>query len=212
MGKIWPPSLTNWVQKGIFLVIGVILVFSGLQEYFIVMPMRNPPQFEDIASWIAWKTEEPHTIFYLDSTEKTPHRVEYHINTKMVPHTYDSVPPYDFNWDQLPDKSIVFLEPDVNNNSLSTFKNSAAYTDRDGRIIGYAWANTDVNLQPVLPFPITREKFPVTIVLIFATLAIISIVLFIVQIKVTTRKMTGEPGFHIHAEFTLRKHRRKKQI
>jgi hypothetical protein len=205
----WDTSLAKGAQTGLLVLISGVLVFSGLKEYFIIMPTRSPPQFEDIASWIAWKTEEPHTIFYLDSTEKTPHRVEYHINTKMVLHTYGSVPMYEFGWNKLPDKSIVFLEPDVNDILPSTFKNSATYIDRDGKIIGYAWANTDIDLQPAPPFPITCEEFPVTIIPIFVTLAIILILLFVVQIKVSTEKLTGKHGFHIHAEITLRKQIKK---
>lgn len=209
LSQKWDTSLANWAQTSLLILISGVLVFSGIKEYFTVMPMRNPLQFEDIASWIAWRTEKPHTIFYLDSTEKTPHRVEYHINTKMVPHTYDSVPAYDFKWQDLPDKSIVFIEPDIDNIPSSTFKNSATYTDGDGKVVGYAWANTDIDLQPALPFPITRERFPVTIILIFATLAIILILLIFVQIKVTTEKMAGKSGFRIHTEITLRKHFKK---
>ena len=209
LSQKWDISLVNWVQSGLFVLISGVLVFSGLKEYFVVMPMRNSPQFEDIASWIAWSTDEPHTIFYLDATEKTPHRVEYHINTKMVPHTYDSVPTYEFDWEKLPDNSIVFLEPDVYDIPTSTFKNSATYTDIDGNIIGYVWVDTDVNLQLAPPFPTTRDEFPIKIALIFVTLAIILTLVFVVQIKMTIEKIASKTGLRIHTEITLRKHFKK---
>ena len=81
LAKRWSPALTKWVQKGLIVAVSSMLLFSGMREYFITMPIRNPPLFEDIVSWIAWRNEEPFNIIYLDSTEKTPHRVEYHVNT-----------------------------------------------------------------------------------------------------------------------------------
>ena len=205
MQQKWDASLVNWAQTGLLVLVSVSLTFLGMKEYFTIMPIRNPPLFEDIASWIAWRTEEPHTILYLDSTEKTPHRVEYLVNTHMVPHEFDSVPAYEFNWQDLPDKTIVFIESLDDDIPPSTFKNSAIYTDRDGKNIGYAWANTSVDLQPSPPYPITREEFPVTIIPVFSALTIIAILLILLRIRVTTEKTTNKPGLRIYTEITLRK-------
>lgn len=201
------PALIDRVQKGSIAILSVALVFSGLREYFIVMPMRNPPLFEDIASWIAWRTEEPLTIFFLDSTEKTPHRVEYHVNTQMMPHKFDSVAPYEFDWQKLPENSIVFIESGENNLPAPppAFNNSSTYTNKDGETIGYARTNTNVDLQPAPPFPITREEFPVRIIPILSGLAIIVFALVTLQIRVSTEKATEPSGLRIHVEINLRK-------
>jgi len=211
--KRWASIPIKWAQTSILVLVSGALVFSGMKEYFTVMPIRNPPLFEDIASWIAWRTEEPLTIVYLDSTEKMPHRVEYHVNTHMVPHKYDSLAAYDFDWQKVPDKSIVFIEPQEDNIPVppSTFKNSATYINKDGETIGYAWVNTSVELQPSPPFPITHDKFPVTIIPVFSALAIIVLVLITLQFHVTTEKTTDKPGFSIHAEITLRKPGKQKK-
>jgi 4-amino-4-deoxy-L-arabinose transferase-like glycosyltransferase len=200
-------NLINWTQKGILFIVSAVLVFSGLREYFIVMPTRNPQLFEDIVSWIAWRIDEPQILVYIDSTEKTPHRVEYLVNTHMVPHTYDSISAYNFDWQKLPKNSIVFVEPQEDNihPPPASFENSATYTDREGQIIGQAWANSDVNLHPAPPFPITQGEFPVTIIPFLSGLAIIALVLIAFQIRVTTEKTIGKPGLRIHAEIVLRK-------
>jgi len=203
----WKPALISWAETGVLLIVSIVLVFYGLREYFIVMPERNPPQFEDIVSWISWRTEEPLTIVYLDSTEKTPHRVEYLINTKMVPHKYLSVAPFDFNWQELPDRSIVFIEPGEEGYPApaSTFKNSVTYLNKERETIGYGWSNTDTDLQPSSPFPITHEEFPVTIIAILSALAIFALLLRFVQIRISTERTTTKPSLRIHIEITLRK-------
>jgi 4-amino-4-deoxy-L-arabinose transferase-like glycosyltransferase len=206
----WTASLIDWGQKGILVLVSAVLVFYGVREYFIVMPTRNPPLFEDIVSWVAWRTDEPHNLFYIDSTEKTPHRVEYHVNTRLVPHTYDSLIAYNFDWQNLPEDSIVFVEPDEDIPAPpASFNNYASYANPEGQIIGYAWANSNVNLHPKPPFPITQGEFPVRIIPIFATLAIIALVLIAFQIRITTEKTVDKPGFRIHAEIVLRKKFRK---
>ena len=206
LAKRWSPTLRNWVQKGLIVAVSSMLLFSGMREYFITMPIRNPPLFEDIVSWIAWRTEEPFNIIYLDSTEKTPHRVEYHVNTGMVPHTYDSVSTYNFNWENVPENSIVFLDPGEESvpGPPSGFDNSATYVNMDGETIGYAWSDTDVDLEPEPAFPITISEFPVTIILAFSALVIIVFVLMTVQIRIGTEKTDDRPGLRIRAEITLR--------
>jgi len=201
------PALTDWIKKGILAIVAIVLVFFGLREYFVIMPERDPPLFEDIVSWIAWRNKEPLTIVYLDSTEKTPHRVEYLINTKMVPHKYLSIAPFEFDWQKLPVRSIVFIEPGEEGYPAptSTFKNSATYLNKEGETIGYAWTNTEVDLQPSTPFSFTGKGFPVTIIAIVSTLAGVALMLLFLQIRVTTERMTSKSGLRIHVEITLRK-------
>ena len=209
----WDASLINWAQISILVFVSGALVFSGAKEYFTIMPIRNPPLFEDIASWIAWRTEEPLTIVYLDSTEKTPHRVEYHVNTQMVPHKYVSTMLHNFNWQEMPAKSIVFFEQQAGDIPLPPprFNNAATYINMDEKIIGYAWANTSVDLQPSPPFPITNEEIPVTIIPVFSALAIIAMLFTLLRIRVTTERTVDRPGFRIQTEISLRKHEKQEK-
>jgi hypothetical protein len=195
------------------ILLAVLLLFvvgTGWHKYFVEMPGQYPPSFEDIASWIAWRTEEPITIVYVGSTG-SPHRVQYLVDTHMVPHKYISVSQENFRWTDAPAKSIVFFEgqPDGKGTPLpeppSTFTNEAAFTNPDKLIIGYAWANMQVDLQPAAPFPISNGKFPVTIILVFSTLAIIILLLSTIQIRITTGKTTDRPGLRIQVEITLRR-------
>ena len=159
------------------------------------------------SSWISWRNKEPLTIVYLDSTEKTPHRVEYLINTKMVPHKYLSIAPFEFDWQKLPIRNIVFIEPGEEGYPAptSTFKNFATYLNKERETIGYAWTNTEVDLQPSTLFSFTGEGFPVTIIAIVSTLAVVALMLLFLQIRVTTERMTSKLGLRIHVDITLRK-------
>ncbi len=206
LGKRWSPTLYNWAQRGVIVAVSSMLVFSGMREYFITMPIRNPPLFEDIVSWIAWRNAEPFNIIYLASTEKTPHRVEYHVNTGMVPHTYDSVSTYNFNWENVPENSIVFLDASEENipGSPPGFDNSTTYVNMDGETIGYAWSDTVVDLEPEPAFPITISELPVTIIPGFSALVLLAFVLMTVQIRIGTEKIADGPGLRIRAEITLR--------
>lgn len=187
----------------------ILITWVGWQNYFVEMPRLYPPSVEDIVSWIAWRTDEAHTIVYVGNSE-TRHRVQYLVDTRMVPHKYVSVAQEDFKWQDVPLKSIVFVEgqPDGKGTHIlgppSTFTNYATYTNPDKAIVGYAWANTDVDLQPAPPFPITHAEFPVTIIPVLTTLAIIVLLLMTVQIQLTAEKTTDKPGLRIRADITLR--------
>jgi hypothetical protein len=123
----------------------------------------------------------------------------------MVPHTYDSMPAHDFDWSILPDKSIVFMEPDEDIPAPPvSLKNSATYTNQEGQIIGQAWSNSDVNLSPLPPFPITQGEFPVRIIPLLITVAIIALVLIVFRIRITTEKPVDKLGLRIHTEIILR--------
>ena len=204
------PALRDRLKLSLLTIFLMVVVGVGWHSYFIEMPRRYPPTFEDIASWIAWRTDEPLTIVYVGNTGN-PHRVQYLVDTHMVPHRYVSVAQEDLNWQDVPAKSVVFFEgqPDGKNTFIppppSTFINSAAYTNPEEEVIGYAWANTDVDLQPAPPFPISNGKFPVTIILVFSALAIIIILLMSLEIQVRAERIPDKPGLRLHAEIILRK-------
>ena len=105
----WTSNLIPWGQMGVIVLLSGALVFCGVRQYFIVMPERNPPLFEDIVSWIAWRTDEPLTIVYI-STSDVRHRVQYLAETHMIPHKYISILQEDFKWQDVPPNSIVFIE------------------------------------------------------------------------------------------------------
>lgn len=204
------PALRDRLQSILLIILLIIVVGAGWHAYFVEMPRRYPPTFEDIVSWIAWRTEEPLTIVYIGNTGNR-HRVQYLVDTHMVPHRYVSIAQEDFDWQDAPAKSIVFFEgqPDGKGTFIpwppSIFTFSAAYTNPDEETIGFAWANTDVNLQPAPPFPISTGKFPVTIILIASGLAIMIILLVSLEIRVKTERTIDKPGLQLQAEITLRK-------
>ena len=212
----WTAATVRQIANGILALVGVAMVFSGVREYFTIMPIRNPPLFEDIASWIAWRTEEPLTIVYVGPTD-IRHRVQYQIDTRMAPHAYIGIVQEDFNWQAVPPKSIVFFEVQAEGKGTqlskppSEFANTASYTNRDGQIFGYAWANTDVNLKPQPPFPITMGEIPVTIIPALSVLVIIVVILVTLQFHLTTEKMTDKTGFRLHIEVALKKKRSKEK-
>lgn len=158
-------SLLEWLRNllpklptgrlGYLLLLTMIfsIMYDGIREYFVVMPERNPPLFEDVVSWISWREEGPLHIIYV-SPESTAHRVEYLIKTKMVHHSYEAVSPEEFKWN-LPEKdSIVFLEwqnealPELFQVIPANFTESAQYILPEGQISGYAWTSADINLEP----------------------------------------------------------------
>jgi 4-amino-4-deoxy-L-arabinose transferase-like glycosyltransferase len=206
----WKSNLIPWGQMGVILLFSGALVAGGIKQYFSLMPERNPPLFEDIVSWIAWRTEEPLTIVYIGADTEKPHRVQYHVDTRMVPHKYVSTTPADFRWRDVPFGSIVFYEQQEERVPPPPleFGTSTTYT-LHGEVIGKAWTNTDIDLQPALPFSSTSGRPSISNFLLYALLAIIVLALSTTQIRVTTRKETDEPVLHIHAEIKLRKFIRK---
>ncbi|MGD8403880.1 MAG: glycosyltransferase family 39 protein [Anaerolineales bacterium] len=206
----WESNLIPWGQMGVILLLSGALVVGGLKQYFILMPERNPPLFEDIVSWIAWRNDEPLTIVYIGADTEKPHRVQYHVDTFMVPHKYVSTTPADFRWRDVPFGSVVFYEQQEERIPPPPleFGTSATYTLQD-ETIGKAWTNTDVDLQPALLFSYKSGRPSISNFLLYAVLAIIVFVLSTTQIRVTTEKEADEPILRIHAEIKLRKFIRK---
>jgi len=208
--KKWEIPLISWGGLAVVVLISGAVVANGVRQYFTVMPERNPPLFEDIASWIAWRNEEPLTIVFVGSDAEKPHRVQYHVDTHMVPHEYSSTTPSDFDWRDVPFGSIVFYEHQDARIPPAPleFSASVTYTLHED-IIGKAWTNTDIDLQPVLPFSGSNGKIPVSNFLLYAVLAIIALTLVVFQIRVSAENLAGEDGLRIHAVIRLRKFVRK---
>lgn len=143
--------LSNFIT---ILLVGTIL-YLGLQEYFVAMPNRDPLNFEKTVLWISWRTERPVSIYYIGSTDYN-HHVEYYIKSKMIPHHYEAIAPDHFSWNKISHDAIVFLEwpseelPETFQKPPTSFHESAKYIHPDGYTLGYAWTNTESELQPVV--------------------------------------------------------------
>jgi len=202
----WNRTIITWGQIGLIAFIGGTQVVTGVKQYFIVMPERNPPLFEDIASWIAWRNEEPLTIVYVGSDAEKPHRVQYHVDTLMVSHKYISTTPADFNWKEVPFGSVVFYEQQEERMPPPPLEfNSSATYSLQGEVIGKAWANTGVDLQPALSFSGASEKNLLSSILLYTVLAIIVFALAALQIRVGVEQIVDDSGIRIHAEIRLRR-------
>ena len=203
--KKWKSSLVNRGSIGLLALISVALVFFGLKEYFTIMPTRNPPLFEDIAAWVAWRTKEPHTIVYIGPTD-IRHRVQYQVDTHMATHEYISVTREDFKWENLPLKSIVFFEGQAEGKGTPlpeppiAFTNMAIYTNPAGIVVGYARADTNVELQP-LPYSVGLRKILVSTVFGITFLGILA---FLVRGKIKLEKNENRKGFRLMIEIRLR--------
>lgn len=130
--------------------------YFGFHRYYTRMLIDYPPLFEDTVSWLAWRTEEPLEIIYLSETQ-VPHRVEYLINARMIPHTYRSILISEFSSEtdlrgNYP--TIIFVDiPHADSfplqeYSLGGFGEPVTYKYKDDYIAGYAVTNTDIDLNP----------------------------------------------------------------
>ena len=205
--KKWTLEFTSWLQMGLITLVTALLIFLGVKEYFAVMPTHYPPHVEDIASWIAWRNEEPLTIFYVGTDVDKPHRVQYIVDTQMAPDIYVSTTPSRFTWKNVPFGSVVFYEQQREKLPPPPleFSTSATYYDMNNNIIGKAWTNADVDLQPSLLFSGKGWKNPVPSILLSLALAIIVFILITVNFRVSVEKLLEEPGVRIRAEVTVRK-------
>ncbi len=150
-------SLRSLARTSLMTIASLAIVYYGFQRYYVRMPLTYPPIFEDVASWIAWRTEKPVTLIYLSENE-TPHRIEYLVNSNIVPHEYQTALINDFaTRDDLKinKPAIIFIEAPQSNLEIPLLKKPprgygqpVAYHHRDGQIIGYAMTNTSVDLNP----------------------------------------------------------------
>ena len=76
----------------------------------------------------------------------------------MVPHTYDSISTYNFNWENVPENCIVFLDPGEESvpGPPSGFDNSATYVNMDGNTLGMPGAIQTLiyNLHLLFPYQV----------------------------------------------------------
>ena len=183
------------------------VMYTGIREYFVVMPERNPPLFEDVVCWIGWREKRPMHIIYI-SPESTVHRLEYLVNTKMISHSYESATLENFKWDIVKKDTILFLEwpkeelPEYFQSIPGYFIEYAQYTLPDGQITGYAWANTDVELQPAS----SLTKVPTIPLSIILGANLIVILLYFVRGKISLQEdIKSATGKRLVVELRIRK-------
>ncbi len=133
---------------------GIAIIYSGCQNYFVTMPAVHRASFEDIASWIAWKTEAPANLIYLGEEIK-PRRVQYLVNVKIVDHNYRSLTYTEFSPKEHLSNQPTILFIDNNKKELRSslrnlpgFSVPIPYTYTDGSIIGYVITNTVIDINP----------------------------------------------------------------
>ncbi len=131
------------------------ILYAGAKRYFVIMPATYPPSLEDLATWVAWRTEKPVEIIYIGRTD-IPHRVAYLVTSKMVPHTYLNIDLNAFSprehlkadmptvlfWETNTKEGLAYLQK-----VPAGFSAPVAYRDKAGDVIGYATTNSpDVHL------------------------------------------------------------------
>jgi 4-amino-4-deoxy-L-arabinose transferase-like glycosyltransferase len=133
-----------------------VITYYGTYRYFVQMPPIYPASFEDVASWIAWRTRTPINIIYVSSSD-VPHRVKYIVDSKMVPHGYTSALLNEFTAqsDPITDRpTVIFIESHGEQaipflqKPPPGFRAPVAYYFHDGTLLGYALTNADIDLQP----------------------------------------------------------------
>lgn len=161
----------------------LVIVVFGLRAYFITMPATYPPSFEIIAFWISGKIEIPVHLIYVGQPEKA-YRLEKFMNTAGMPHEYRGILPEEFSPPTgLPDTpTVIFIESQKGQGTpwlrtqLAGYHQPVPYNDKDGKLIGYAMANIDVDLEPRIGFDVGLRSLvekPVRFVLILLVFALI---------------------------------------
>jgi NADPH:quinone reductase-like Zn-dependent oxidoreductase/4-amino-4-deoxy-L-arabinose transferase-like glycosyltransferase len=148
------------IQSILVGIASIAIVYSGCQNYFVTMPAVHKASFEDIASWMAWKTEPPVNLIYLGEENK-PRRVQYLVNAKMVDHNYRSLTYKEFSPKEHLSNQPTILFIDNNQKEIRSslrnlpgFSVPIPYTYTDGSIIGYVITNTAIDIDP----KVDREK------------------------------------------------------
>jgi 4-amino-4-deoxy-L-arabinose transferase-like glycosyltransferase len=148
--------LKTFAQMTLVTATALAVIYFGFHRYFTRMQVDYPAAFEDIASWLAWRTEEPLDLIYLGETE-VPHRVEYLVKSKMVLHTYKTHLLSEFSPQTDLDANnptIIFVDSPnaetfpLQDLSLPGFGEPVTFKYRDEYITGFALTNTDVDLSP----------------------------------------------------------------
>jgi hypothetical protein len=203
------PRLKLFAQGTLTWAIALTSLYFGFQRYFIRMPIDYPPPFEDIASWLAWRTDKPVTLVYLGGTH-SPHRVEYLVNSAMVPHQYKSGLVSEFSPEtdlDATEPAIIFVDSPggeefpLQDQALEGFGKPVAYTYRDEYVTGYALTNTSLDLNPKVGIAdginsLTNTPVRYVLAVLFATLCIAFVLL--------VRDSTGWPQKEIVLEIGKR--------
>jgi len=151
-GEHLPPPLVSSRAAMISVsieVISILILYAGVQNYFVKMPKTYPPSFEDFAAWVAWRTEKPHLLIYLGRTD-VPHRLAYGIKTKMATHAYMNLDPNTFSPQDamlgLP--TVLFVETKTKEGfsylqkPSVDFGASVPFYDAFGNVAGYTLTNS----------------------------------------------------------------------
>ncbi|MFT3894881.1 MAG: glycosyltransferase family 39 protein [Anaerolineales bacterium] len=142
------------LHRTLLALVSLGILYFGTRTYFVEMPTVYPPSFEDIASWIAWKTPPSVHLIYL-SEEDIPHSVNYLVNAKMARHTYQSstFDTFDPQIDLATNTpTVLFL--DGNDKELVAklrklpFSVPIPYSYKGEKIIGYVVTNTAIDINP----------------------------------------------------------------
>ncbi|MGQ9832321.1 MAG: ArnT family glycosyltransferase [Candidatus Villigracilaceae bacterium] len=147
-------------QKHWLVVAGLaLLMLTGLHQYFVVMPKKYLPSFEDIVSWNAWRTKTPATLYYIEN-EPNLHKVAYLADRKLTALSYHNLSTGDFLSNTIEairlQPAIVFYPQDTDGQITSRllrtsplFHSPVSFTDATGAVIGYATTNIQgLSLQP----------------------------------------------------------------
>ena len=149
-------SIRSFTQTILLMAVTVASAYFGFHRYYTRMPVDYPSLFEDIASWLAWRTEEPLEVIYLGETD-IPHRVEYLINARMIPHTYKTMLISDFSAQTDLDGNdpvLIFVDSPhseefpLQDLSSRGFGKVTSYQYKNEYIMGYAVTNTGIDLNP----------------------------------------------------------------
>jgi 4-amino-4-deoxy-L-arabinose transferase-like glycosyltransferase len=153
MTEFLPPPLAAFRVRVSSVAVGlitVVVLYAGVQKYFVAMPQTYPPGFEDFASWVAWRAERPLDLVYVGRTD-IAHRVAYLVSAKMVPHSYVNVDLNVFSPQDVlnPDKpTVLFVETNAKEGLSYLEKPPAGFSmpvpflNRAGAILGYALTNS----------------------------------------------------------------------
>jgi hypothetical protein len=143
------------VRKILIAVVCLVLLYLGVQRYFIMMPTTYRPTFENIPLWIARRIDTPVRIIYLGPPRKA-FRIGQLFNSTGISHQYESVVINKFSPETRLTKApiILFIEsgqaPEfaLLQEPPAGYHQPVAYQDADGEVIGYAITNTDIDLKP----------------------------------------------------------------
>ncbi len=168
-------KLRRWHAIGL-----IILAVAGLRQYFVVMPEKYLPGFEDIVSWNAWRNRAPAALYYIEE-EPDIHKVAYLADRKLTPLSYHNLSTEAFLGGAAEiiglQPAIVFYPQDTDGQisrrlleANPGFHAPVPFTDAAGNILGYGSTNIEgLSLQPDYKFTrgiMTLIRTPVVYLLI----------------------------------------------